>query len=171
MTNVDFFTEFAATQDYFFWHDRYFRDYTSKLTATDEDDPQVKIVHNTDRNGITVNKNDVNEIISSTYRGTIYAVIKSSIDEMIHNPTPEDGKYQKRVKDLIEDGGIQAEILEFMGCDPIVDLTMSNMNEEYNVFSDVFDGVSFQYVLTIRKGVNFPDLGYVVSGYVEDGYF
>ncbi len=159
MTNVDFFEDFAAdtttvtskNTEYYFEHSR--EDFANLFDAESEDDDQIKMFHYT--TDINVKINESGEVIGVTYTGEILALLKSDIDEVIHGQkgiAREDSKYEKRVKALIEDGGIIAEIVTYNNCNTERDyeLTFSGMKEIYNgPFDWNADGVFFTYELYI----------------------
>ena len=61
------------------------------------------------------------------------------------------GKDEKRVKALIEDGGVIAEIIAFNNCDTTYDkeISFSDLKEVYNFFDWNGDGVFFKYEIVI----------------------
>lgn len=157
MTNVDFFRAFAAdTTDklaYYFEHSRVELDFSNLYGADSADDTQVKMFHYTVKP--TPRKNESGRIEGTDYEGSIFFVIKSDLDEVIDtqvNTDSSDGKYELRVKQLIDEGGIADQICKYNVCNDHWDLNFeSGMEEIYNVFDDNFDGIIMTYNLYIRK--------------------
>ena len=143
MTNVDFFKAFADSKSYYFEHGR--EDFANLYDAEDGIEG-VKMFHFTDT--ITPFINPSGKVESVTYVGRILAGRLSGFDELIKDVT---GKYEKYVKDLIDDGGIIEEIGEYNYCNGAYQLTFSNIREIYNVFDVNIDGLWITYTLTIRN--------------------
>ena len=158
MTNVDFFRDFAADTTskknvYYFEHSRETLDFSNLFDADSAEDDQLKIFHFTD--SIEVELNEAGDLVVGVkYSGKILALIKSDLDETVDtqkNTKSEDGKYEKRVKELIEDGGVIAEIISFNNCDTDYDkeISFSDLKEVYNMFDWNGDGVFFKYEVVI----------------------
>jgi (2Fe-2S) ferredoxin len=156
MTNVDFFREFAALvvenvkPAYFFEHGR-----QSRVDANlfDEDDNRIKMFHYTRE--FVERANQVGTVLGVEYRGTIYTVVKSDLDDLVDKEIIEDdepvkdGKYDKHVKPLINGGSLFKLIRSFNNCTYDYELTFTRIVEIYNFLDYNADGIAFDYTLFI----------------------
>jgi len=155
MTNVDFFRAFAAdvstkAEAYYFEHSR--EDFANLYDADSAADTQIKMFHYTDPRGINVVTNESGAVEDVEYNGEILMLIKSDIDEVIDGQKGQDydqGKYEGRVKALIENGGLIAEILAYNNCNTNYEIEFSGLSEIYNMFDFNADGIHFRYKITI----------------------
>lgn len=156
MTNVDFFRQFAASTienvkvAYYFEHGRQSRVDANLFDGTET---QVKMFHYT--RDIIDRSNEMNTVLGVEYRGTIYCIVKSDLDDLVDKDEQvgqsviKNGKYDKHVKPLIDEGGILSEIRRFNRCDFDYDLTFSRIIEVYNFLDYNGDGIAFDYTLYI----------------------
>lgn len=157
-TNVDFFRSFAedtsgTKECYYFEHSRDELDFSNLYDAESPEDDQLKIVHFTNPRGVNVLVNDSSKVEGVMYRGAVFALYKSDLDQTLDvqaGNEKSDGKYEKYVKCLIENGGVLAEIADFNACNDNYDFSSSGASEVYNMFDWNGDGIFFEYELTIR---------------------
>lgn len=161
MTSVDVLRAFAedtathsSGEAYYFEHSREDWDFSNLFDADSEDDDQVKMMHFT--SSIVPERSESNTVTAMRYSGEILALIKSDLDETVDvqkGVDKDDGKYERRVKALIDGGGIFEEILEFMRCHASYDheISFSDIREVYNMFDWNGDGVYFKYEMLIRN--------------------
>ena len=158
MTSVDFFRAFAADTTtvaskkvaYYFEHSR--EDFANLYDADSPEDDQIKMFHYT--HDIQVEQSESGSVTGVRYAGEITVVIKSDLDETIDvqkDTEKADAKYELRIKPMIEDGGIIAEIIEYNRCNTARDfeISFSGLKEVYNMFDFNADGITFLYELFI----------------------
>jgi hypothetical protein len=173
MTNVDFFREFAANteikdSEYFIEHTR-IRKWDANLYDGDDNLP-VKMFHYT--LSIQPIVNDVFTLTHMEYRGSIFCLVKSDLDDLVDKDVSgnKTGKYDTHVKPLIDAGGIIALINKFNRCRYDIPITYSRVIEVYNDLDFNGDGILIEYVMRIDKNKE-SLIGYVADGYIENGYF
>lgn len=155
-TNVDFFRAFAADKTtltakntaYYFEHSR--EDFANLYDADSADDDQLKMFHYTTT--IEVLKNESNYVEGVRYRGEILCLKKSDMDEVLdvqRDTHKDEGKYEKYIKPLIENGGVLKQIIDYNACNTDHQLSFSDIREVYNMFDFNADGLFFRYELVI----------------------
>lgn len=161
MTNVDVLRAFAedttthsSGEAYYFEHSREDWDFSNLYDADSATDEQIKMFHYT--SSIVPEISEAGTIHAVRYTGVVAALIKSDLDETIDvqkDTDKEDGKYEQRVKSLIDGGGVLDEILEFMRCHATYDheISFSDIQEVYNFFDANMDGIFFRYEILIRN--------------------
>ncbi len=159
MTSVDYFRAFAAdtsskTRAYYFEHSREDLDFSNLFDADGPEDDQLKMFHFTD--SIDPEVNESGSVEGVRYTGQILALKKGDMaNEVIDvqkGGDKADGKYEKRVKALIEDGGLVAEIVTFNECSTTYqkEISFSDLKEVYNLFDFNGDGIWFRYEIFIK---------------------
>ena len=151
MTNVDIIRKFADEKGYYFEHGRDTHDFANLYDADSENDSQIKIFHWT--SGFRSRKNGSGAITGVDYRGAMFILIKSDLDETIdvQKDVPvNEGKYEKRVKPLIDGGGFEKELIDYICFDYDYE-TDGEAQEVYNLFDFNADGIWIKYKLFVEK--------------------
>jgi hypothetical protein len=159
MTNVDFFRAFAASEDatvktdvYYFEHNREALDFANIVTASEEGDIQRKIFHFTTK--IDPLQNESGNTWAVDYSGALLVLIPSDpmqAPDVQNNQAANDGRYEAIVKDMIDEGGVMAEIYNFNNLDGYNhDLRMYDVEEVYGDLAIHGDGIMFKYDIRIE---------------------
>lgn len=129
MTNVDFFSGFAAFQDsdpvtyipvksevYHFEHDTELQEASVFMSDVDYSDTQKKMFHFTNPNGIRPVINDAGRETAVEFSGSCLVLVRANIEENIHVQNGTDAsesRYSTNVKPMVDKGGIIKEIRNY----------------------------------------------------------
>lgn len=148
MTNVDVFKSFADGKGHYFHHCRKELDFANLFDTNSSDDSQLKMIHFTE--DISPTTSSTGMIIDTVYKGAILALYKSDLDELIDDKdSPANGKYEKYVKPLIDNGGLVKEMYDQFCIEYAIEF--SSIKEIYNFFDMNGDGIWIRYKLTIEE--------------------
>ncbi len=167
MTNVGYFRTFAAYQDadpvpagtpsvktldYYFEHNREAMDFANLYKVESPDDDQKKMFHYT--TAINPEQNQCGNTIAVLYTGNIIIVQKSDPQLLVDiqkGVEEDDGRYTKHPKDMINEGGILAEIYNFNNLAAYNhNLRHFGLEEVYGLLGIHADGIMFNYELRIE---------------------